>query len=65
MPNFRKVKIESLVELEWSIVHIPLALDKMFYIQEVGDSPLIKAVAPAVDCSSDMGVIHSLLGDLG
>ena len=65
MLNFRKVKIESLFELEWSIVGIPLDIEISFYIQRVGDSPLVKAVPPAVDCLSDKGVIHSLLGDLG
>ena len=35
-PNFRKVKIESLVEFEWSIVGIPLVIDKLFCIQKVG-----------------------------
>ena len=64
-PNFRKVKIESLVEFEWPIVGIPLVIDKLFCIQKVGDSPLIKAVMPAVDWSSNKRVIHSLLGDLG
>ena len=65
MPHFRKVKIESLVELEWSIVHITFAIDKLFYIQEVGDSPPIKAILHAVDWSNVKGVIHSLLGNLG
>ena len=64
-PNFRKVKIESLFELEWSIAGILLVIDKLFNIQRVGDSPLIKTVLPAVDWSSDKGVNYSLLGDLG
>ena len=65
MPNFRKVKIESLVGLEWSTAGIPLVIDKLFCIQKIRDSPLIKAILPAVDWSSNKGVIHSLLGDLG
>ena len=62
---FRKVKIESLVDLEWSIAGTPLVVDKLFYIPKVRDSPLIKAVSPAMDWSSDKRVTHSLLGDLG
>ena len=64
-PDFRKVKIESLVELEWSIACILLAMDKLFYIQEVGDNPPIKAILHAMDWLSVKGVIYSLLGDLG
>ena len=59
------MKIEPLFELEWSIAAILLDIDKSFYIQRVGDSPFIKAVPPAVDGSSDKGVIHLLLGNLG
>ena len=63
--NFRKVIIESLFELEWSIAGIPLDIDQLFQTQRVEDSSHIKAILPTVDWPSDKGVIHSLLGDLG